>query len=252
MFKLVIIEDEKYAANYLKELVKDLAKDMEVVEVMESIADAKKRLPAINPDLVLADIHLEDGLSFEIFESLQWKKPVIFITAYDAYAIRAFKVNGIDYLLKPIDEEELQASLDKFRNASLNTNLESLYSRILELQKGGNHYKERFAISIGNKLLSIPVKDIAYFFFQNKTCFIQLFDGQKYPYTESLDHLSAVLNPADFIRVNRNYLISHAAIDKTEVYAGRNISIQLNPPAAEGSIVVSKDRITEFKCWLDL
>lgn len=250
MYKIVIIEDEKYAAHFLQDMLGTIAPDMEVVGILESNEEARHTLPLLQPDLILADIHLEDGLSFSTFENLQWKKPVIFITAYDAYAIRAFKVNGIDYLLKPCDEEELTLALDKFRNTTLQSSLESLYERISRVNLQTNTYKERFAITLGSRLLSISVAEIAFFSFSNKTTWLVKKDGQKLPYTESLDNLLQLLNPSQFFRINRNYLISHDAIDKIETHAGRNIIVHLKS-AAEDSIQVSKDRIVEFKCWLD-
>jgi DNA-binding LytR/AlgR family response regulator len=248
-YSVVIIEDEKYAARFVAGLLEDHAPDMEVVGIIESVEDGVKKLPTLAPDLVLADIHLEDGLSFKIFESLQWKKPVIFITAYDAYAIRAFKVNGIDYLLKPVDEDALLAALQKFRDTTFSGNFQELFSRLQN--RGSESYKERFAITIGNRLVSVPVQDIAYFFYQHKNILLVCHNGQKYPYAESLDQLSTVLDPVKFFRINRSYIIAHAAIQKIEVYAGRNMIVSLQPEPPEGTLQVSKDRITEFKYWLD-
>lgn len=252
MIKAVIIEDEKYAALYLKDLLKTVAPDVEVLAMIENIKDAVAQLPLIKPDLVLADIQLEDGVSFSIFEKLNWKNPVIFITAYDSYAIRAFKVNGIDYLLKPCDDEELKLALEKYRNTSINSAAINLQETIKLLsQKNKEEYKERFAVMIGSRILSIPVSDIAYFYFANRTTYLVKNDGQKFPYTESLDSLYHVLNPSQFFRANRNYILQHAAIEKIENHAGRNIIVTLKPLPIEGTIAISKDRITEFKYWLD-
>ncbi len=252
MIKAVIIEDEKYAAIFLKDLLKTTAPDVEVTAMLENITDAVAQLPALNPDLVFADIQVEDGVSFSIFEKLNWRKPVIFITAYDSYAIRAFKVNGIDYLLKPCDEEELKIALDKYRNAFANNLAVDLQETIKLLgNRDKDDFKERFAVMMGSRILSIPVNDIAYFFFTNRVTSIVKNDGQKYPYTESLDSLYNLLNPSQFFRANRNYILQHHAIDKIENHAGRNIIVTLKPLPAEGTITISKDRITEFKYWLD-
>jgi DNA-binding LytR/AlgR family response regulator len=252
MIKAAIIEDEKYAALFLQDLLTKAAPDVEVVAMLENIADAVAKLPLLNPDLVFADIQLEDGVSFSIFEKLNWKKPVIFITAYDSYAIRAFKVNGIDYLLKPCDEEELKIALEKFRNTVINGSVIDLKETIkLLFGKNNEEYKERFAVTLGSRILSIPVGEIAYFYFANRATFIVKTDGQKFPYTESLDSLYHLLNPSHFFRANRNYIFQHNAIDKIENHAGRNIIVSLKPAPAEGSITISKDRITEFKYWLD-
>lgn len=252
MIQAVIIEDEKYAALFLKDLLKTTAPDVEVTATLENINDAVKQLPLLNPDLVFADIQLEDGVSFSIFEKLNWKKPVIFITAYDSYAIRAFKVNGIDYLLKPCDEEELKLALEKYRNTSIHGAAINLQETIKLLSlKYKEDYKERFAVMIGSRILSISVNDIAYFYFSNRITYLVKTDGQKFPYTESLDSLYHLLNPSQFFRANRNYILHHSAIDKIESHAGRNITVTLKPMPAEGSITISKDRITEFKYWLD-
>jgi DNA-binding LytR/AlgR family response regulator len=203
---------------------------------------------------VLADIQLEDGLSFSIFEQLQWKRPVIFITAYDAYAIRAFKANGIDYLLKPCDADELRLALERFRSVSLNGSFSALQDTLRMLQQQGTtaaSYKERFAVTMGSRIVSIDVNDIAYFYFANRMTQIVRNDGQKFPYAESLDFIGNLLNPVHFFRVNRNYIIHHKAIDKIESHMGRNITLTLQPAPAEGALSVSKDRITEFKYWLD-
>lgn len=248
-YKVVIIEDEKYAARFVAGLVADIAPDMEVVGILESAAEAISQLPLLEPDLVLADIHLEDGLSFRVFEELKWKKPVIFITAYDAYAIRAFKVNGIDYLLKPVDEESLEAALQKFRETLFGGNFQDLFSRLQ--QRSEPAYKKRFAITVGTRLISVPVEDIAYFFYQNKNVILVCHNGQKLPYSESLDQLTAIVDPERFFRINRNYVIAHQAIGKIEVFAGRNMVVSLRPEPAEGTLPVSKDRITEFRYWLD-
>jgi two-component system, LytTR family, response regulator LytT len=252
MIKVVIIEDEKYAARFLHDLVTAVAPDVEVLAILENITEAVEKLPLLNPDLVLADIQLEDGVSFTVFEKLKWRKPVIFITAYDDYAIRAFKVNGIDYLLKPCDEDELKLALEKYRNSLQNEATINLHDAIKMLaNRNKEEYKERFAVMIGSRILSISVTEIAYFYFANRVTHLVKTDGQKFPYTESMDSLYHVLNPSHFFRVNRNYILQHHAIDKIENHAGRNILVTLKPLPAEGSISVSKDRITEFKYWLD-
>lgn len=252
MIKAVIIEDEKYAALYLQDLLKTAAPDVEVTGMLENITDAVDLLPSLDPDLVFADIQLEDGISFSIFEKLNWKKPVIFITAYDSYAIRAFKVNGIDYLLKPCDEDELKIALDKYRNTTVYNTAINLQETIKMLStRNKESYKVRFAVMLGSRILSIPVNEIAYFNYVNRVTYLVKNDGQRFPYTESLDNLYGLLDPSDFFRVNRNYILQHQAIDKIENHAGRNIVVSLKPLPAEGSITVSKDRISEFKYWLD-
>jgi DNA-binding LytR/AlgR family response regulator len=252
MIKAVIIEDERYAANYLLDLIKEIALDIQIVGLLENVEESINKLPKLNPDLVFADIHLEDGQSFSIFEKLNWKKPVIFITAYDAYAIKAFKSNGIDYILKPCEKDELEIALNKFRNSfgsDYNLNLIESLNRINVQAK--NSYKERFAITLGNRIISISTNQISYFFYSNRITYLVTFEGKKYPYNESLDSLYVVLDPNHFFRINRNYIANHIGIEKIEVHAGRQIDLTLKPLPAEGIVAVSKDRISEFKNWLD-
>ncbi len=252
MYRAVIIEDEKYAAHFLKDLLQAVAPDIEVTGILENIADSVALLPQLNPDLIFADIQLEDGISISIFEKLAWKKPVIFITAYDSYAIRAFKVNGIDYLLKPCDEDELKLALDRFRNTAVSSAVHNLQETLNMIRAGDKGAcKERFAVMTGSRIHSIPSKDIAYFYFSNRTTYLVKTDGQKLPYSQSLDNLYNVLDPAAFFRINRNYIVQHPAIEKIESHVGRNLIVTLKPLPPEGTIPVSKDRITEFKCWLD-
>lgn len=253
MIRTVIIEDERYAARYLADLLQKIAPDVQVLACLESVAEGMSELPLLQPDLILADIQLEDGLSFSIFEQLKWKRPVIFITAYDAHAIRAFKVNGIDYLLKPCDADELRLALDRFRTMTISGSFTALQDTLLMLQQNRqvSNFKERFAVTLGSRIVSIDVRDIAYFFYANRLTYIVRHDGQKFPYTESLDFIGNLLNPVDFFRINRNYLVHHKCIQKIESQMGRHITLSLQPQPAEGSLAVSKDRITEFKCWLD-
>lgn len=251
MINAVIIEDEFYAASFLKDQLRQVAPDIEVVATLESIADAVKQLPLLKPSLVFADIQLEDGLSFSIFEQLKWKGPVIFITAYDAYAIRAFKVNGIDYLLKPFDVEGLRFAIDKFRTADSVQQDDKLQHLIDALKSNHSVFKERFAIQLGTRLISVTVAEVAYFCFGNRVTYLVTASGQRFPLHESLDKVNAQVDPRFFFRINRSYLIHHRAIERIDSHAGRNITVQLQPAAADGLISVSKDRITEFKNWLD-
>lgn len=251
MYKAVIIEDEKYAAEFLAGTLRKIAPDFEIAGIWESVEESKEKLHKVNPDLVFADIQLEDGLSFSIFEDIRWTRPVIFITAYDSYALRAFKVNGVDYLLKPVDEESLEGALVKFRNNFQVASVENLFEKLKGINLTSTNYKERFAVTIGTRIYSVPVNEVSYFMFENKTVYLITQSGQKLPYGESMEKLLLLLNPADFFRINRNYIINHPAIKKINLYSGRNLSVDLNPPPSEGAVYVSKDRITEFKLWLD-
>lgn len=250
MIRVAIIEDEKYAAAFLEELLQTVAPDAEVVASLASIEEAVRMLPVLQPSLVLADIQLEDGLSFSIFEQLQWAGPVIFITAYDAYAIRAFKANGIDYILKPCSEADLAAAFDRFRRQQAVASSQ-LLTMLQQLKATDKAYRERFAVQLGVRLLSVPVADVAYFEFERRVTYLVSFEGQRFPISDSLDSLVVDLDPKRFFRINRSMLIAHKAIQRIEMHAGRQISVQLQPAYAQGMAVVSKDRITEFKAWLN-
>ncbi|MCU0395082.1 MAG: LytTR family DNA-binding domain-containing protein [Chitinophagaceae bacterium] len=247
----IIIEDERHAALFLQEQLAQVAPDMQVLAMLESVEEALVKLPALRPDLVLADIQLEDGLSFTIFERLQWRGPVVFITAYDAYAIRAFKINGIDYLLKPCNEAELAAAIRKYRQQAGVLSQETLLNLLKTAQMARPAFKERFAVQLGARIWSVPVGQVGYFYFSNRVTYLVTLDGQRLPMHDSLDAISAEVDPALFFRVNRSYLVQHGAIERIESHAGRNILLMLQPASPEGSVAVSKDRIAEFKSWLN-
>jgi DNA-binding LytR/AlgR family response regulator len=217
-----------------------------LVSVSESVAWFKEN---DDPDLIFLDIHLEDNLSFVIFDKVKVKSPIIFTTAYDEYAIRAFKLRSIDYLLKPIIQTELNQALDKYRDwkQTPTINIAEIYE---SLQQKYPVFKERFSVQVGNKIKTFNVSDIAYFFSEESISFLMLNDGSSYPIEPSLDQLLPQINPKDFFRVNRQYFISLTAIRNVHIFPKSRLKVELHP-TQEKEIFVSIDKVTRFKEWLD-
>lgn len=246
---VVIIEDEYLTAERLENLLRKYDASIQVLTKLPSVSEAVEWFQEHPvPDLAFMDIHLEDGLAFAIFDQISLTVPVIFTTAYDEYTIRAFKVNSVDYLLKPIDYEELTAALDKFK--SLRQPMPDLKNILQLIQKPQEtEYKSRFMISIGTKIRSVETADIAYFFSEDKSTFLVTQDGQKLPVEYSLDKLNQVTDPKRFFRVNRQFLVAFPAIETIHTYSAGKLKVDLDPePRAE--VFVSGDRITDFKVWL--
>ena len=250
--KAVIIEDEELAARRLKSLIAECDPGIEVIATLESIADSVqwfKQNPS--PDLIFLDIHLEDGLSFAIFDEVKINVPIIFTTAFDEYAIKAFRLKSIDYLLKPLLKDDLERAIDKFRNwGTEKKQLVDLDELMQLIAPKKANYRERFSVSVGDKLKTIDVKEIAYIFSTSSISFAATFDKHQYTLDQSIDKIMAELNPNDFFRVNRQYLVCHKAIVNVHVYPKSRLKLELNPPVKE-MVFVSIDKVTDFKKWLD-
>lgn len=249
--KTAIIEDEKLAQERLEELIIEIDPSIEVVVKLASVQESVKWLKKNKPDLIFLDIQLEDGLSFEIFEKVTIDVPVIFTTAYDQYAIRAFKLNSIDYLLKPIRKEELRESLAKYKNlkTSLIRNFEDVFNSIINKEIS---YKKRFLVQYGQKIKKVETEEIAYFYSMDKNVFMTTFSGSNFPVNLTLDKLLEVLNPDHFFRINRKMIINFDAIKNMVPFSRSRIKIDLNPPAPkEIEALVSVERASSFKEWLD-
>lgn len=247
---IVIIEDEQLSANHLERMISKYDPTIRVVAKLESVEQATRYFienPA--PDLIFLDIHLEDNLSFVIFEKVKVNTPIIFTTAFDEYAIQAFKLRSIDYLLKPIIQQELNAALEKYKewNKPASIDITDIYQ---SLQKEKIRFKERFSIQVGNKIRTIQVNEIAYFYSNDNINFMMLPDKTSYPIDQSLDQLMVQLNPHDFFRISRQYIISLNSIRNVTVYPKRRLRVDLHP-ATDKEIYVSVDRVTSFKEWLD-
>lgn len=249
--KAIIIEDEKLAAERLEGLLKDIDPSIHVTAKLTSINDSVKWLSANKPELIFLDIQLSDGLSFSIFDQVTVTAPIIFTTAYDQYAIRAFKLNSVDYLLKPIKKKELSESLAKM--SQLKSAALTDFEEILRSFGGrGKEYKKRFLIQYGQKIKKVETKDIAYFYAMDKNVFIATFDKNTYFADLSLDKLQELLDPDKYFRINRKLLINCDAIRNMVPYSRSRIKIDLEPPAPKNiDALVSVERSQTFKEWMD-
>lgn len=249
--KVVIIEDEAFAAMRLKKMILDYNPDIEIVAELESVQESVKWFKFNpNPDLIFLDIHLEDDLSFAIFEQVKISSPVIFTTAFDEYAIKAFKLKSIDYLLKPIVQDELCAALKKYEDFKgmnqSSVNLDSLYNLIVNKEKT---YRERFSVSIGSKIKTFTINDVAYFLSEEGYTNACLWDKSCYPLDSGLDKISKEINPELFFRINRQVLLNINAIQEIHVYPKSRLKLDVKPKIQDG-VFVSIDKVTAFKEWI--
>jgi DNA-binding LytR/AlgR family response regulator len=276
----LVVEDEPLAARRLTTLLHKHAAPLTVLGPAESVAQAVALLQAgPAPDVLFLDIHLADGLSFELFEQVAITCPVIFTTAYDQYALRAFKVNSVDYLLKPIDEAELVGALGKLRQrlgpialetsdfgtkgsvSSTNTpvvpalDAATLAALVQQLRQPAPtaSYKAQFVVRVGEHLKVVPVEQVAYFFSLEKTTLLQSTDGRKYVVDYTMEQLESLLDPTQFFRLNRAYLARQAAIHDIIHYTNSRLQTILKPapPESEGPVLVSREKVSVFKNWLD-
>lgn len=245
---VVILEDEQRAANRMELLIKKLAPEMTIVKVFESVRDSIDYFKTnTNISLVFADIQLADGLSFEIFNSVKINCPIIFTTAYDQYAIEAFKTNGIDYLLKPIEEERLQKAFDKLKSIRKPLEFEQISLLMNALNKPT--FKNRFMIKVGDKIKSIETDKIFLFYSMEKATFLFTDDQRSYVIDYSLEQLEQLVNPDFFFRINRKFMVSHKSC--TDVLAWSNSRLRLKIEGFNEEIIVARERVLDFKAWLD-
>ena len=251
--KVLIVEDEELAVKKLQKTLAAVDDTIEVAGVTDSIRDTVDWLQDNpTPDLVLMDIELADGQSFEIFKLTEVKSPVIFTTSYDEYALKAFKVNSVDYLLKPVQQEELQAALDKYRKLKGEPKADiTLDSLVKELQQKlqPKEYRKRFLVKHAQKLVSIEVEDIAYFYSDGRLNFFKTTDNRKFVVDYTMDELEDMLNPDDYFRISRSFYVSVNSIDKIEDYFGNRLILQLKP-AVDKEALVSREKVTDFKKWM--
>lgn len=255
-----IVEDEPLASRRLTDLLRRQQPPVQVLATADSVEAAVALLQAAPqpPDVLFLDIHLADGLSFELFERVEVRCPVIFTTAYDQYALRAFKVNSIDYLLKPIDEDELQAALLKLRavRAAAPAPAPALDAAVLaqvlqQLQPQPASYKKQFVVKVGEHLKLVPVEQVSYFFSLEKATFVQTRENRRFVLDQTLEQLEKLLDPQQFFRLNRAYLVHHDAIQDIIHYTNSRLKTTLHPVAPEGDVLVSRERVGAFRQWLD-
>jgi len=246
--KVLIVEDETAAYENLADILAEIDPAIEVSANTESISQTVQWLrmhPA--PDLILMDIHLSDGSAFAIFEHLEVETPIIFTTAYDEYAINAFKVNSVDYLLKPIKSEELERSLQKFSKWT-RTEVVQYLSRLTDLSPSPR-YKDKLLIPVKDKLIPIDLQDVSCFYTTEKITKIYLKDGQSLPYSKTLEQISSSLNPADFYRANKQFIISRNSVQNITIWFDSRLFVNLDIEAPE-RIYISKNKAAEFKAWI--
>jgi len=253
--KIIIIEDEQLAAKRLLELILKYDPEIEILGKFDSIERSVEWFNSNpTPDLIFMDIQLADGLCFEIFEQSMITSPIIFTTAYDQYAIKAFKVNSIDYLLKPIDFDELSTAIEKFKNIHFEKKPENISSKTIAfdkvLQLLTKEYKSRFVIKVGEHIKSIQVEDISCFYSLEKASFLQTTENSNYVLDYSLEQIESLLNPDDFFRVNRKYIINLKAIADIISYSNSRLKIIIKGNNDE-DITVSREKVKSFKAWLE-
>ncbi len=248
--KVLIIEDESPAASRLERILRALEPTIELDRVIDTVEDSVDYFNE-NPkiDLIFMDIQLADGLSFEIFNRTKVTAPVIFTTAYDHYALKAFKVNSIDYLLKPVDETELKAAIEKYKNTQLSGEAADLKS-LLSAVRGEHSFRKRFLVKTAGRLTFIPSDEVSYFFSEEGTTFIVNRANDRYLLEQTLEELEAQLDPGEFYRINRKMIVGSKSINRIEPYSNNRLSLTLHPAFAE-EVIVSRHRTSDFKSWLD-
>lgn len=247
--RVLIIEDETAAARNLQSMLESIEPDIKVVGITESIIDTLDWF-AENPmpDIVFMDIHIADGESFRIFDSVDISAPIIFTTAYDQYALEAFKVNSIDYLLKPLKEEDLQRAMDKWRRIT-HTERNEYRHRIDTMISEQHQRSDMFLVHVKDKIVPLQAADIAYFYTSNERVTAHLLDGTSLPMDKTLEALQSSLSEHDFFRANRQFIVARKAVKDISVWFGSRLSLNLTVEIPE-RIVISKARVPEFKRWL--
>jgi DNA-binding LytR/AlgR family response regulator len=249
--KILIVENELPAAEKLVRLLRKIDRTIVITDIIETVEGTVTRLQeGPLPDLILMDIQLDDGLCFEIFETINIDTPVIFTTAYDEYTLKAFKVNSLDYLLKPVEENALKASLDKFKKlyADKSTFRSDFRQLINEFR---DQYKGRFLIRIGEKFKSVPLKEISYFHISEKSTFISDLQGQDYGVDYSLEQLEGILDPHKFFRINRDCIVNIDSITLMHSYSSSRLQLNIRNMEKSELFVVSREKVAGFKKWID-
>ena len=250
MMKALIVEDEKLAAERLIELIEETDSSIEIVDVLTNIRDTVSWLEKNTADIIFLDIHLEDGLSFKIFEKIEIDTPIIFTTAYDKYAIDAFKLNSIDYLLKPISREDLGKSVRKFKKFGKTTSSFDINELKKALQPEANYLKN-FLVQYGTKIKKIKVENVAYFYAHEKAVYAVTNDGKKHILDKTLDNIEQSVDPRLFFRINRKIIVSEKSIVDMTAYSRSRIKLDLDPKTPNDvEAIVSIERSPDFKNWL--
>ena len=251
--KILIVEDEELAVKKLQKTLESVDTTAVVTGITDSIQSTVEWLQQNpTPDLVLMDIELADGQSFEIFNLTEVKCPVIFTTSYDEYALKAFKVNSVDYLLKPVQKEELQAAITKFKKLQPGAKADiSIDTLVKELQQKlqPKEYRKRFLVKHAQKLVSIEVNDIAFFYSDGRLNFFKTHDNRKFVVDYTMDELEDMLDLANFYRISRSFYVSINSVEKIDDYFGNRLILGLKP-SVDKEALVSREKVTDFKKWM--
>ncbi len=253
--KVLIIEDEPRAASRLQSQLEGYPLPMEILAVKDSVKSATEWFLAHpQPDLIFMDIQLGDGLSFEIFDLVKISAPIIFTTAFDEYALKAFKVNSIDYLLKPIEEKQLYEAIKKyyhwFQTAAMPSNDYDPVKMQNIFAPEGN-YRNRFLVRTGERLVAVPVSEIQFIFSREKGSFAQTKNGKRHLLDPTMEQIERMLNPQKFFRINRQMIVSAEAIQEMYAYSSSRLKLVLPEAQDLGEVIVSRERVNDFKAWLD-
>lgn len=254
--RIVIVEDEPATARNLKTMLLDASPNIDVVAMLTGVDDATAWLEknASEYDLIFMDIRLSDGVSFDIFDKVKIETPVIFVTAYNEYALQAFKANGIDYILKPFDEEELKQSLDKYRRLTEGKHsedtLQGLQKVINSIRQNTSSYKQSFLVQYRDKLLPLATADIAWFYTAFEVVYAHTNDNRKYTLTYTMEQLEQQLDPMQFFRASRQFIISRKSIREIEYHFNGRLIVDAKPQPQE-KILISKAKVAAFKEWLN-
>lgn len=245
--KVVIVEDERLASKRLEQMLKLVEPGIEILQILESVDESVNWFSQNpKPDLIFMDIQLDDGISFEIFDTVKLDAPVIFTTAYNEYAIRAFKVNSVDYLMKPIEQEALETAIRKFKklfkgNPDFEEKIAKVFGQI------SPKYKSRFFVKVGVRFISIPVDNICCFFVEERNTFLKTNQDKTYDLDHSLEQLQNMVDPGQFFRINRNYLVNISCINEIFSYSTNRLKLKLGIT----ELIVSREKVADFKKWMD-
>jgi DNA-binding LytR/AlgR family response regulator len=248
--KAIIIEDENLSAEHLTTLLHKLDSGIEIIATYDSVKKSSEEFKkGIKADLLFVDVHLADGLSFDIFSKIAIDTPVIFTTAYDEYAIKAFKINSVDYLLKPIGIADLKIALDKYKKLNVGNHAAILENISNAYQTINKQYKNRFMVKTGDTISSIKTEDISHFISEDGAVLL-ITGGKRYVVDYTLDQLENLISSATFFRINRKVLINISSVQKVSAYFNSRLKLNFEPLGEEDSIV-SRERVNDFKAWLD-
>lgn len=253
--RVLIIEDELIAAQRLQRMISEIDKSFEIIEILDSISTSVSWLSFnTSPDLIFMDIQLADGLSFEIFEKIDTESPIIFTTAYDEYAIKAFKLNSLDYLLKPIVASDLNIAIAKFkkevnrRSLKIESAKELIEALSFETLK---KYKEQFVVKVGEHIRTVQVSDIKLIYSHDKTTYAHSKDNKKHILDYTLDQIETLIDINCFFRINRKYIINQSQIIDIIIFSNSRLKLQMKDDKGSEDLIVARDRVSDFKKWLD-